>query len=137
MAPTAMIPYSERLPLACKAFFLILFTGKWPSEATTVAAPDEPAPPPAAAPSPTAPPAPTATQLLAVLQRDGRLIDFLMEDLAAYADAQVGAAARTVHDGCRRAFDQYLSIAPVRGGNEGDLVTVDAGTDPGRGKVIR
>ena len=66
-------------------------------------------------PAPAAPPpvesSDRATQLLAILQRDGRLVDFLMEDLAPYQDAQVGAAVRDVHRGCREALDKYASLA--------------------------
>jgi len=35
-------------------------------------------------------------QILSVLQRDARLVDFLMEDLSGDADEQVGAAVRDV-----------------------------------------
>src|SRR5207253_6846543 len=35
-----------------------------------------------------------AVQLLAILQREGRLLDFLQEDVDGYADAQIGAAVR-------------------------------------------
>ena len=78
-------------------------------------APVEAAPPAA----PEAPPVDRATQFLALLQRDGRLLDFLMEDLAAYGDAQVGAAARDVHAGCRTVLTRYLSISPVVDEEEG------------------
>jgi hypothetical protein len=54
-----------------------------------------------------------AVQMLALLQRDGRLVDFLMEDLSGYQDAQVGAAVRDVHAGCRQALTRYFTLAPV------------------------
>ena len=91
------------------------------------------APPPAA---PEAPPLDRATQLLALLQRDGRLLDFLMEDLAAYGDAQIGAAARDVHAGCRTVLTRYLSSSPVVDEEEGQRLTVERGTDPARIKVV-
>ena len=73
----------------------------------TLVRPAPPVAPPAAAPPPPAPAPPDpghrATQVLAILQRDGRLIDFLMEDLTAYDDAQIGAAVRDVHAGSRQA----------------------------------
>jgi len=69
-------------------------------------------------------------RILAVLQRDGRLVDFLMEDLDGYADAQVGAAVRDIHRGCRKALKDYLSIEPTLPGAEGSAVEVPAGFDP-------
>jgi hypothetical protein len=74
--------------------------------------------------------------MLALLQRDGRLVDFLMEDLAAYPDAQVGAAVRDVHSGCRQALSRYVTLAPVLDDDEGRPVTVERGTDPARIKVV-
>ena len=74
--------------------------------------------------------------MLAILQRDGRLVDFLMEDLAAYSNAQIGAAVRDVHAGCRQALDKYATLAPVLDAAEGSTVTVDAGTDAARVKVV-
>lgn len=128
-----MIPYSERLPLAFSAFFSILARGELPARL-------RPAPPAAPAPEARRETArradDTAAQMLAVLQRDGRLVDFLMEDLAAYPDAQVGAAVRDVHAGCRRALQHYVSLAPVLDGEEGRNVTVQAGTDAATVKLL-
>src|SRR5437870_9567860 len=70
-----------------------------------------------------------ALHLLSLLQREGRLIDFCEEDLAGFSDAQVGAAARTVHDGCRKAVREALALAPVRAEPEGTPVTVPQGFD--------
>jgi hypothetical protein len=64
---------------------------------------------------------------LALLQEKGRLVDFLMDDIAAYDNAQVGAAARVVHQGCRAALQEHLKIRPVRDEAEGAKVTVAAG----------
>jgi hypothetical protein len=64
---------------------------------------------------------------LAALQDKGRLIDFLMDDLTTYADAQVGAAARVVHEGCKTVLQEHFSIRPVRDESEGSAVTVAAG----------
>lgn len=69
-------------------------------------------------------------RILAVLQRDGRLVDFLLEDIDAYGDAQVGAAARDIHRGCRKAIREYLTIEPVLPNKEEDPVSVPAGFDP-------
>jgi hypothetical protein len=66
-----------------------------------------------------------ALQLLALLQREGRLIDFLQQDVAGFPDAAVGAAARVVHDGCQKALASHLEIKPVRSEREGGSVTID------------
>lgn len=67
---------------------------------------------------------------LGVLQEKGRLVDFLMEEVASYEDAQVGAAARVVHEGCRRALQEHFEIVPVREESEGSSVVVPAGFPP-------
>jgi len=54
-----------------------------------------------------------AAQILGIFQRDGRLIDFLMEDISQFSDEQVGAAVRDVHKGCANALKEYFSIVPV------------------------
>jgi uncharacterized protein DUF2760 len=64
---------------------------------------------------------------LATLQERGRFVDFVMEDISTYDDAQVGAAARVVHAGCKAAFREHFSISPVREENEGSSVTVATG----------
>jgi hypothetical protein len=71
-----------------------------------------------------------ALLLLTLLQRDGRLIDFLHEDVAGFPDADVGAAARVVHSGCKKAIAQYFTFAPVRTESEGASITVEKGFDP-------
>jgi hypothetical protein len=74
--------------------------------------------------------------MLALLQRDGRLIDFITEDIAPYQDAQIGAAARDVHESCRKAIDHYLALEPVIASEEGQPVTVEPGFDPAAIKLI-
>ena len=64
---------------------------------------------------------------LSMLQDKGRLVDFLMDDIAAYGDAQVGAAARVVHEGCKAVLQQHFRIRPVRTESEGARVEVAAG----------
>jgi hypothetical protein len=70
-----------------------------------------------------------AVQLLAILQRQGRLVDFLQENLAAYEDAQIGAAVRNIHDGCRQALAEHVTLEPVYAQAEGSPVTVEPGFD--------
>lgn len=64
---------------------------------------------------------------LALLQERGRLVDFLMEDITSYDDAQVGAAARVVHQGCKAALREHFQIRSVREENEGSSVTIPVG----------
>ena len=64
---------------------------------------------------------------LATLQERGRLVDFLMEDVTTYDDAQVGAAARVVHEGCKAALHEHFKIRSVREENEGSSVTIPVG----------
>jgi len=64
---------------------------------------------------------------LATLQERGRLIDFLMDDITTYDDAQVGAAARVVHQGCKAALQEHFRIQPIREEGEGSAVTISAG----------
>jgi hypothetical protein len=77
-----------------------------------------------------------AVHLLALLQREGRLVDFLREDIQQFEDAQIGAAARSVHEGCTKVLDDYFSIEPVRKEGEGDDVTVPEGFDPSAIKLV-
>jgi hypothetical protein len=65
--------------------------------------------------------------VLALLQREGRLIDFLQEDVASFSDAEIGAAARVVHAGSRKVLHQYLTLEPALKDAEGAAVTVPVG----------
>ncbi len=105
-------------------------------------APAPPAPAPAErkpAEKPAPPPKPVilrepipdaALQLLGLFQSEARLIDFLEEDISAYSDADVGAAARIVHEGCRKVLHEHFDIEPVRPEEEGTRITVPKGFDP-------
>jgi hypothetical protein len=86
-------------------------------------------PPP---PQPEAPPKPDARplRLLALLQREGRLLDFLLEDIHNYPDNQVGAAVRDIHRQCQAALKEHLELEPVLTQIEGATVQVPAGFDP-------
>lgn len=70
-----------------------------------------------------------AAQLLGILQREGRFIDFLEEDMSSFSDAEIGAAARVVHDGCRKALHEHFDLAPIRTEEEGAKITVEDGFD--------
>ena len=73
---------------------------------------------------------------LALLQARGRLVDFLMDDINAHDDAQVGAAARVVHAGCKTALLEHFRISPVRAESEGSTVQVAAGYSPDEYRLL-
>jgi hypothetical protein len=77
-----------------------------------------------------------ALALLALLQREGRLVDFLREPLDGFSDADIGAAARDVHRGCRKVLDQHLSLEAVMPGAEEAKVAVPKGFDPAEIRLI-
>lgn len=70
-----------------------------------------------------------AVQMLAILQRQGRLLDFLQENLSMYDDAQIGAAVRTIHEGTKQALAEHVTLEPIFRETEGDVVAVEAGFD--------
>lgn len=77
-----------------------------------------------------------ALAMLALFQREGRLIDFLREPLDGFADADIGAAARDVHRGCRKVLEQHLTFEPVMPGEEEAKVSVPKGFDPAEIRLI-
>jgi hypothetical protein len=70
-----------------------------------------------------------ALQLLGLLQKEARFIDFIKEDIAAYSDADIGVAARVVHEGCNRAINEHFTLAPIRTEQEGGKITLPQGFD--------
>jgi hypothetical protein len=74
--------------------------------------------------------------MLALLQRDGRLIDFLSEDISVYPDAQLGAATRTIHGACRGVLNHYVKLESILNSEEDQPVTLQAGLDPAAIKLI-
>ena len=76
-----------------------------------------------------------ALRLLALMQQEGRLVDFLEEDLAPYSDTQIGSAVRSIHGGCRAVLKDRLDLAPILPGTEGATVTVERGFDPAAVRV--
>ena len=138
----------ERLAFAFRCFFSILFQAEIPfdiaqklvkpagatPQPTTVAVPSvsrlkEVAQPPAEGFD-------RAVQMLGLLQRDGRLVDFLAENISDYPDAQIGAAVRTIHDNCRQVLDRYVKLEPILDSEEDQPVTVPAGYDLSAIKLI-
>jgi hypothetical protein len=74
--------------------------------------------------------------LFSVLQREGRLMDFLHEDLSRYEDGQIGAAVRSIHDNCRKTVERYLSPEPVMKHAEGETIQIAAGFDQHAVKLV-
>lgn len=67
-----------------------------------------------------------ALQILGILQRDARLIDFLMEDISAFSDEEVGGAVRDVHRQCSQTLKRYVGLLPVIDGVEGTFAKLEA-----------
>ena len=130
-----------KIGLAFRAFFNLLFGGEL-SEGVLLdlgltkktATPVKPVTPPKPA-APSRPPSDGALQFLGILQRDSRLVDFLMEDIKSYSDDQVGAAVRELHDQCRDAMARYVSLQPVIDGVEGTFAKAPS-KDPNVVKFI-
>lgn len=130
-----------RLSTAVRAFFGSLFNGATAervASALTGTALPAPSPPPVAKAEPRVTPAApppaqsAAITLLATLQREARLIDFLKEDLSGYADEQIGAAVREVHRDAAKTLDRLFGLRPVVTAEEGSRVDVPAGFDAAR-----
>lgn len=77
-----------------------------------------------------------ALALLALLQREGRFVDFVRDSVEGASDGDIGAAAREVHRGCRKVLDQHLSFEPVMPGEEEAKVSVPKGFDPAEVRLI-
>lgn len=70
-----------------------------------------------------------ALQLLAILQKDARFLDFIQEDMSAYSDAEIGAAARIVHQGCSKAIHEHFVVEPISAVAEGEKIVLPEGFD--------
>jgi hypothetical protein len=144
----------SRLFLAFACFFRVLFGQKLPTGALALlpepakppkpAEPAKPVPVPVPVAKPEDKPRVSAAQhhrdgalaFLALLQREGRLVDFLQEPLDGFSDADIGAAARDVHRGCKKVIAQHLSLEPVMPGAEEAKVSVPKGFDPAEIRLI-
>ncbi|NYE59107.1 hypothetical protein FHW58_000259 [Duganella sp. 1224] len=135
--------FFSRIAIAIGAFFRALSDAEYAARLTRLddapqpsAAPVAPAPAPAPAPVPVPAPVPlrvatpdAALQLLSLFQREARLIDFTQENLSAYSDADIGAAARVVHEGCAKVLKEHFTIQPIRSEAEGSRVELPEGFD--------
>lgn len=119
----ASLPFFSRLAVA----FQVLFDGEAAARASRPALAEAPPPSPREPPPCEAPPVDTsALVLLSVLQAEARLLDFVSEDVGGFSDADVGAAARSVHDGCKKALGRIAPASPVRSEREGARVEITA-----------
>jgi hypothetical protein len=136
----------NRVFVAFRCFFNILFRGQLSDAALAALGLSRRGGPPATSPKAAAPgPATTTTpsvktsdgalQILSIMQRDSRLLDFLMEDLTTYSDDQVGAAVRELHDQCRDSVSRYITLQPVIDGVEGTFAQAPS-KDPGIVKFV-
>lgn len=133
LAPETLVPgvgaYHYQLTIAALAVSAVLLiltlavTGRETKPTRPIA---EAVKPPPAAIVPNRAEAEIVT-FIGMMQDKGRLVDFLMDDITAYSDAQVGAAARAVHQGCRATLLEHFKITPVRDETEGSKVTVPEG----------
>ncbi len=130
--------FSTRVAYAFRCFFALLLHGDLPQDiagalgpSMATAASSKPA-----IEKPAEQPADRAVQMLALFQRDGRLVDFLAEDVSPYPDSQLGAAVRTIHTSCREVLDRYLKLEPIILSEEDRPVTVPAGFDPAAIKLL-
>jgi hypothetical protein len=135
-APEANPSFFKRIPIAFGAFFSSLSDAGYAARVLGLRQGDEA--PRAAAPVAAAPVAApllkeatpdAALQLLALLQREARLIDFTQESLSGYSDADIGGTARLVHEGCGKVLREHFTLAPVRPEAEGSHVTLEQGFD--------
>lgn len=131
------MPFTTRVAYAFRCFFALLFRGEIPDDISRELTRVVSAAPAVMASAKAAPESPDrAIQMLALLQRDGRFIDFLAEDVSPYPDSQLGAAVRTIHDSCRQVLERYVKLEPVFSSEEDQPVTVQDGFDPAAVKLI-
>ena len=141
MTEPQSLPFFSRLSIAIGSFFALLGDGRLAARVQTLRngaplasevpppAPVQTSPPPAPAPVRATANVDAALQLLALLQRESRFVDFLQEDIAAYSDADVGGAARLLHGGARKVLKDTFDLEAVRGEAEGSRLTLPAGFD--------
>ena len=75
-------------------------------------------------------------RLLGLMQETSRFIDFLKEDLSSFDDAQIGAAARKIHEECGKCLEDLVTVRPLLEEKEGDKMTVPQGYDSSKIKVV-
>jgi hypothetical protein len=137
----------HRIVVAFRAFFRILFQAQLAGQVEQLlggaAAPqpetEPPAAPKLAAKAPATAAAPVrngALTLLSALQREARFVDFIQEPIAAYSDAQIGAAVRDIHRDCGKLVARLFALEPIEPGAEGSEIDVPAGFDPAQIRLV-
>ena len=127
--PTPSNPsFFKRISIAFASFFSALSDPAYAARVQGLSQQQTPVQTPTAAPLRQASPD-AALQLLALLQREARLIDFTQENLSSYSDAEIGGAARLVHEGCAKVMREHFTLAPVRPEAEGSRITLNDGFD--------
>jgi hypothetical protein len=134
--------FFSRISIAIGALFRALSDVEYAARLSRIDEAPQPAAAPAPVPTPAPAPAPApapvtlrvatpdaALQLLSLFQREARLIDFTQENLSAYSDADIGAAARVVHEGCSKVLREHFTIEPVRSEAEGSRIVLEDGFD--------
>ncbi|MDP8999155.1 MAG: DUF2760 domain-containing protein [Myxococcota bacterium] len=130
-----ILPLFTRLWFAWVCFFRVLVDAPLAARVWEASYGPRPSATGALPPKMNAPPT-AALQLLSMFQREGRLVDFLQQDITAFADADVGVAARVVHDGCRKALRAHAQIEPVLVDDEGARVSLVSGFDADEVKLV-
>ena len=120
--------FFKRISIAFASFFSALSDPAYAARVQDLSAVPAQAPAPTPAPLRQASPD-AALQLLALLQREARLIDFTQENIGGYSDADIGGAARLVHEGCAKVLREHFTLAPVRAEAEGSRITLNEGFD--------
>ena len=132
--------FFARVALAYVAFFRVLFNASYAGRVQLLGAGEPAAPVAKPEPEPKSKlhvaPTESALQLLGLLQREGRLIDFLQEDVTSYSDADIGAAARVVHESVKKALLAHVTLTRVRTESEGVRVTVQKGFSPSELRLV-
>src|SRR5262245_57034719 len=112
------------MELACQVFLRTLRDGDFAARLGPVLNPPPPEPPKPVKPSG------APLRLLAVLPRESRFVDFLLDDLQGADDAQIAAAVRDIQPKAQAALKKHLDLGPVLPEPEGSDVTVPGGFDP-------
>jgi hypothetical protein len=128
----------SRVSAAFRSFFSILFSGVLPEDIASQFGFTKAKPAPAVTLQEQPKVSDGALQMLHLLQRDSRLIDFFMEDITSFTDDQIGAAVRTLHTECKASLMRHLMLSPVIDGVEGTYQKLDSSKvpDPNRIKLI-
>ena len=129
--------------LACRAFFAVLFGTRLPQKLIESGLSSEPKHEPtsskatdnasrATLPKPEA----VAAQVLGLFQNEGRLVDFLLEDISEFSDEEVGQVVREIHKGCNKVLHDHFTLKPVREEPEESSITVEQDFDPNQIRLV-